>query len=136
MKMFPVVLVMTLAGFSAATARATTPNTQPRSRTVSYADLNLHSQQGIARLHARIRAAAREVCDSDAPASLRAVARERACAAEAVARALAAIPALLEQRDARLVMRRPWLMERVMGIEPTLVAWEATVLPLNYTRAL
>jgi hypothetical protein len=22
----------------------------------------------------------------------------------------------------------------VMGIEPTLVAWEATVLPLNYTR--
>src|SRR5262245_55597766 len=23
-------------------------------------------------------------------------------------------------------------MERVMGIEPTLVAWEATVLPLNY----
>jgi hypothetical protein len=23
-----------------------------------------------------------------------------------------------------------------MGIEPTLVAWEATVLPLNYTRML
>lgn len=27
-------------------------------------------------------------------------------------------------------------MERVMGIEPTLVAWEATVLPLNYTRCV
>ncbi len=27
-------------------------------------------------------------------------------------------------------------MERVMGIEPTLCAWEAQVLPLNYTRAL
>ena len=26
-------------------------------------------------------------------------------------------------------------MERVMGIEPTLAAWEAAVLPLNYTRA-
>jgi hypothetical protein len=26
------------------------------------------------------------------------------------------------------------LMERVMGIEPTLSAWEAEVLPLNYTR--
>ena len=26
------------------------------------------------------------------------------------------------------------MLERVMGIEPTLVAWEATVLPLNYTR--
>ena len=26
-------------------------------------------------------------------------------------------------------------MERVMGIEPTLAAWEAAVLPLNYTRS-
>ena len=25
-------------------------------------------------------------------------------------------------------------MERVMGIEPTLSAWKAEVLPLNYTR--
>jgi hypothetical protein len=25
-------------------------------------------------------------------------------------------------------------MERVMGIEPTLLAWKAKVLPLNYTR--
>jgi hypothetical protein len=25
-------------------------------------------------------------------------------------------------------------MERVMGIEPTLPAWKAGVLPLNYTR--
>ncbi len=30
----------------------------------------------------------------------------------------------------------PGGMERVMGIEPTLVAWEATVLPLNYTRLI
>ncbi len=27
-------------------------------------------------------------------------------------------------------------MERVMGIEPTLSAWEAKVLPLNYTRLM
>ena len=26
-------------------------------------------------------------------------------------------------------------LERVMGIEPTCAAWEAAVLPLNYTRA-
>ena len=26
------------------------------------------------------------------------------------------------------------LLERVMGIEPTFLAWEANVLPLNYTR--
>ncbi|MDF2837959.1 MAG: hypothetical protein K0Q63_3599 [Paenibacillus sp.] len=25
-------------------------------------------------------------------------------------------------------------LERVMGIEPTLLAWKAKVLPLNYTR--
>lgn len=25
-------------------------------------------------------------------------------------------------------------MERVMGIEPTLMAWEANALPLSYTR--
>lgn len=25
-------------------------------------------------------------------------------------------------------------MERIMGIEPTLFAWEAKVLPLNYIR--
>ena len=27
-------------------------------------------------------------------------------------------------------------VERVMGIEPTLAAWEAAVLPLNYTRII
>ena len=27
-------------------------------------------------------------------------------------------------------------MERVMGIEPTSSAWEAEVLPLNYTRQI
>jgi hypothetical protein len=32
------------------------------------------------------------------------------------------------------VSRRCHGMERVMGIEPTLAAWEAAVLPLNYTR--
>jgi hypothetical protein len=26
------------------------------------------------------------------------------------------------------------MLERVMGIEPTYLAWEANVLPLNYTR--
>ena len=28
------------------------------------------------------------------------------------------------------------MLERVMGIEPTLFAWEARVLPLNDTRAI
>ena len=47
--------------------------------------------------------------------------------------------ALLDQRH-RSLSERPALavdlseVERVMGIEPTLEAWEAAVLPLNYTR--
>ena len=30
--------------------------------------------------------------------------------------------------------RRPFLLERVKGIEPSQSAWKAEVLPLNYTR--
>ena len=36
---------------------------------------------------------------------------------------------------ARDCLTPPECLERVMGIEPTLAAWEAAVLPLNYTRA-
>ena len=32
------------------------------------------------------------------------------------------------------VLTRAFLVERVRGIEPPLSAWEADVLPLNYTR--
>ena len=32
------------------------------------------------------------------------------------------------------IIRDEGKMERVMGIEPTFEAWEAPVLPLNYTR--
>jgi hypothetical protein len=39
----------------------------------------------------------------------------------------AAASAMVRRCDERL-------LERVMGIEPTLAAWEAAVLPLNYTR--
>jgi hypothetical protein len=40
-------------------------------------------------------------------------------------------------RDKKGPIKGPsFCLERVMGIEPTLCAWEAQVLPLNYTRAL
>jgi hypothetical protein len=32
-------------------------------------------------------------------------------------------------------MTRRFVLERVTGIEPALSAWEADVLPLNYTRS-
>ena len=38
---------------------------------------------------------------------------------------------MTSQSDETSVKRE---LERVMGIEPTLEAWEAAVLPLNYTR--
>ena len=31
-------------------------------------------------------------------------------------------------------MSQPEIVERVKGIEPSYAAWEAAVLPLNYTR--
>ncbi len=44
-------------------------------------------------------------------------------------------PALIQRRSYRWPGPAKSQMERVMGIEPTLAAWEAAVLPLNYTRA-
>ena len=32
------------------------------------------------------------------------------------------------------LLGRPYYLERVMGIEPTSQAWEARILPMNYTR--
>jgi hypothetical protein len=37
---------------------------------------------------------------------------------------------------ATVFTRNDVLLERVTGIEPALSAWEADVLPLNYTRVL
>jgi hypothetical protein len=33
-----------------------------------------------------------------------------------------------------MLRKTAWGMERVKGIEPSYAAWEAAVLPLNYTR--
>jgi hypothetical protein len=38
---------------------------------------------------------------------------------------------MVEMKPARA---GPFVLERVKGIEPSYAAWEATVLPLNYTR--
>ena len=43
-------------------------------------------------------------------------------------------PALALTRWRSGLFRQIFLMERVMGIEPTSLAWKAKVLPLNYTR--
>ena len=45
------------------------------------------------------------------------------------------LPILSTLQNKKSAFRRiSFVMERVMGIEPTPAAWEAAVLPLNYTR--
>src|SRR5579863_1013311 len=58
------------------------------------------------------------------------------CAGGSAQRAVpggADVPACTYRRVVERLCKRG--LERVMGIEPTLAAWEAAVLPLNYTRA-
>ena len=50
------------------------------------------------------------------------------------------MPTETDRRKKRLVriagrVQQSWKLERVEGIEPSTKAWEAFVLPLNYTRS-
>jgi UrcA family protein len=71
---------------SVGSARAAT--VEPPAVKVRYSDLNLSTEQGSLILYGRIVAAAHEVCAVDVFRDLRAVAASRACAAEAIARAV------------------------------------------------
>ncbi len=63
------------------------------------------------------------------------------CSREAVPAASIGKPAVAEKRRidhpniAEAGIRLTQRLERVKGIEPSYAAWEAAVLPLNYTRA-
>ncbi len=70
-------------------ARAATPDSAPSVR-VPYGDLNLTSEQGADTLHARVAAAAREVCAPDGLdiRNLKAYAAARTCESQAIANAV------------------------------------------------
>jgi UrcA family protein len=68
-----------------AAVAADAANTDNVSKRVSYADLNLASEEGVATLNARIRWAARSICDTRQSGILREVLAERACMREAMA---------------------------------------------------
>jgi UrcA family protein len=70
-------------------AHAATPDAAPSVR-VRYGDLNLTSEQGAHTLHARIAAAARQVCAPDGldMRNLQAYAAERSCERQAIANAV------------------------------------------------
>jgi hypothetical protein len=57
-----------------------------------------------------------------------------ACGNDPMARRILARPLTLKTLDGTSVLTRVFGLERVKGIEPSLSAWEADVLPLNYTR--
>ena len=73
----------TVLGGTAAPALAAPP--EPQTRAVGYADLNLASPAGRARLAQRIDAAARAVCGWAAPTDLNGLDQVQQCRAEAVA---------------------------------------------------
>ncbi len=93
MKTLCSILVLVTATLTAPAGQARTSLGEPVSIVVRFGDLNLDHPDGIARLHARIRAAARAVCDRPNSGSLRLQAVGRACAASAVARAVAEVNA-------------------------------------------
>ena len=72
----------------AGVARSATPEAAPGVK-VAYGDLDLASAQGVHTLHARISAAARQVCAPDGfdIRNLKVFAVERSCMSEAVANA-------------------------------------------------
>ncbi|HEX8782443.1 MAG TPA: UrcA family protein [Steroidobacteraceae bacterium] len=76
-------------------ARSATPG-EPASVKVSYGDLNLASAQGAQTLHARISAAARQVCAPDGfdIRDLKLYTVERSCMVETVATAESKVPGL------------------------------------------
>jgi UrcA family protein len=73
----------------AGVARSATPDGAPSVR-VPYGDLNLASEQGANTLHARVAAAARQVCAPDGLdiRNLKAYAMQRSCVSQAIANAV------------------------------------------------
>jgi len=71
-----------------AAARALDDASAVRSRAVFYGDLNLRSEVGVARLHARIARAARSVCGGTTRSTLAETLSQSECRATAVADAV------------------------------------------------
>lgn len=89
-------LLAVLAAFGASLAEAGPGEYTTRTTVVHFADLDLTSAASVARLHARIRRAAYEVCRTNVTRGLLDSPSVRACAARAVEQAVAQVgtPAL------------------------------------------
>jgi UrcA family protein len=67
------------------------PGEPPPSKTVNFADLNLHSHEGLSELYQRIVAAADEVCGYRDSLPINLWSEQRACTSQSIARAVAAV---------------------------------------------
>ena len=76
------------ASLYSATAAAADADDGLRQRTVKFADLDLTRNSGIAALYARIKAAARAVCDQYSELGVNTVQAERECRARAMSGAI------------------------------------------------
>lgn len=90
MKTFTPYVLFAILGASlySATAAAAAADDGPRQRTVKFADLDLTRNSGIAVLYARIKAAARAVCDQYSELGVNTVQAERECQARAMSGAI------------------------------------------------
>jgi UrcA family protein len=99
-------LMMLASGFVAVTATAANAaqsEAQAPAVSISYADLNLATEQGTVALYRRIVSAAHRVCDTNTGPNARLAARAQHCVNEAVARAVHDVqsPKLAELQAAR-----------------------------------
>lgn len=97
------VFVAGAMALTASFAHASTPDADVKSVEVSYADLNLSTDQGAQALHQRIVYAARQVCPIYSNRDTTQLARNRQCVADAVARAMNDVgPKLAAVRSAQV----------------------------------
>ncbi len=80
--------VMLMSSLSAVAAAGESDNEPPK-RVVHFADLDLSRNTGVAALYARLRFAAREVCEPMEVRALRSIGARDRCVTQAIARAVA-----------------------------------------------
>lgn len=106
MKTFIKVVALVCAGSTLATGTVVSAN--PQSVTVSYADLNLASDEGVAMLDRRLDRAIERVCGDLSRPTVQSMSRERQCKQETYERIRPQRDiAILSMRDERFAKRDP-----------------------------
>jgi UrcA family protein len=97
------------AALTVGLASATTVDDEPRTLVVRYSDLDLSQPRDAHRLYARIKTAARSVCDNSPDSDLARLAQYEKCVAHAVTNAVETINAAqlteIRENDTKLASR-------------------------------